>query len=270
MKSHSLFYFVFLLILIQGACASKPKIRTLQLESVMDLKLEKEAREKEAKEKLAKEAAEAPPKKVTPSTAIELGKIIKQSSFDPPEIRFLDLPYSFKRLTQDDMARIASSTKKVLPNASVAWFSLEDDILIRASKTVLNKEATQKSREAFLEEVKEIGPEYDLFYQETRQARAQFSLDHKGKLIIATIETKYLEADAWYTELRKTYFYSPDYSLTLVMSFKDKDEKFFPELLRGLELFEERLSLHFAKGIEFQAAKPPETPNDPESTKSLS
>lgn len=206
----------------------------LQLENILDLKAERAMRA-ESKIKNAKVQEEAKTEEDSKKSA-EL--LTKTSAQDLPELSFLELPEIFTRPKEQ---------KKM-----IAWHTRDLDVTVMAWKNPTNAEEVKAmSKNELKDEMKNVGKQYNTFFEQTRKSPATFKIMEDGDCLVLKVKSNYLDFQDWFTQTRYVFFYRPDYRLNLVVIGRDEHlEKINSELEKSIELFRKRLSNHFKEGFK--------------------
>ena len=245
---------LFFLFAVLGCRSETPE---LQLKNILEPAGRKSVPKKELQTTdPKKERSETKNKNAAKRHSEDLEVLIKNSKIEPAELSFLKFPDFLKRVSESDRKKFQDqdSSKKYFPGYELLWQSKTLDIQVLADKTSTDRERILSlTRQDFLKRMEEQAGGLRAFYQDIRGATASFQSRTAGPLIILETVSKYLESNEWYTEWRRTYFYTPDYRLNLLIRARDEDLlKVRSGLDETLRLFEKSLRTYFKKGIEFR------------------
>lgn len=230
--------FSILLVVLNG-CTTKSA--DLQLENIFDLKAEraqraaiKAAKNAKIREEEARSKDEDLKKKEQKSAELSA----KISAEDPPELALFELPEIFVR---------SKNQKKM-----AAWYIPNLDVTIMVWKNLTDaKKVKAMSQEELKNELKNVGKQYNTFFEETRKSPATFKIMEDGNCFVLKVKSNYLDFQDWFTQTRYVFFYRPDYRLNLLVVGRDEHlEKINPELEKAIELFRKRLRENFKNGTK--------------------
>ena len=236
-----------LIAALSSGCASQTTA-PLELESVMDLKAEKEQRlrlgEAEAKEKTRPAAL--------PVDALR--KTLEGTSFEARELALVNLPASFRPLRKRELETLRrEKPKEIPPFVEAGWRHELLDVTVLAGKADMDSAAVSAmTRDEFMEKLKDVATIYDDFFGREYSSQSNLNIEESGQVIKAAVHSKFVREGDWFAQKRIFYLFRPDYRLALMISGKDANIMEADEELRpALEALVRDLNLLYPEGIVF-------------------
>lgn len=239
--SKAILIFVFAAIAGFQGCASTPD--TLDLDSVMNLKADKEARQEAEALRLEEESREW--------QALE--KKRDDSELSVPEAEWFELPASLRMLREAELIELRTHHPDVVPeSAGIVWRDDATDVTLVMGRTDLDWSRVNSSSplefRKFLDSIVSV---YVGYYSQFPQSVTETEIDEIRSMYKIQVMSRFVKDEVPTTQHRLFYLYTRSYRLSLMVSGPLRGvESHMPAIEEALELLETRLLHFYPDGLE--------------------